>query len=655
MKRLLLIAAALLLLGAAPADRKEAKAWKAVEVALDNGNDEALLTKASDFLADFPDSDLAGTARLHAAEAAMRLERWSAARRHFEQYLGGSDRAELDRAKHGLALALARQGKVEEAIPQLKNVARHDPDADRATGAARELVELRLFEGEWKEALEAQELLLERNLYRVPDDLDMSKRAAEFLSDETLATLEEASRGKPVGGILALLQLERAGSLVDTEETVEARRRFARLYADHPLLSEVPGAEQWATADDDSDPGKIGVLLPTSGRYAAPGKLALRGIELAAQTAAELGIESLELVVKDTAGDPEQAAEALRQLVEEEQVVAVIGPMVATEAEALVGQADELGVPLLMLTQRAGLAENRLGVFNAWPTAEEQAVALVEQAIGRFGATGFAVAYPAKETGARLAGRFCDKVEESGGRVAAIEAYEPAVTDFRETGRRLKGTWYKASPPGEADQTLPFLPGRAKPQLDAELTPGVDFQVVFVPDNYKRVSMLAPGFLYEEISLGGHLPEKDFAPVTLMGGSALNHPDLAARGGKYIEGAVLVDGFFLGSADESTAAFVAAYRTAHGGDPSILEATAYDATGFVLQLLADGASNRRELRDRLRVSTPARSVTGARGFRPDGEMSHAMRVLTVKKGTIVPMEPPPTEATGEPAPEAPAP
>ena len=109
--------------------------------------------------------------------------------------------------------------------------------------------------------------------------------------------------------------------------------------------------------------------------------------------------------------------------------------------------------------------------------------------------------------------------------------------------------------------------------LDADLEALANFQVdaVFVPDNYKRVSMLAPGFLFEEINLGSHLPAEEYPPVMLMGGAALNHPGLISRGGKYTEGTLLVDGFFLNSTEPAVQQFALAYKAAYEKEPSIIE------------------------------------------------------------------------------------
>ena len=632
------------LLGAADNPR-EARAWKAVENAQGAGDAERTLSKALDYLEDFADEDHAADVRLLAGRAAFELERWPLARRQLEGYLKAGGREDVDGIQHRVAICLSREGNKAAAVPALRNTARRDADPDRGAAAARELIGMHLFDGEWKQAVEAQELLLERDRFVVPGDLDTAREAIKGMGEGALEIMEERLRGTPVGGVLALLLLDDNDQLLETAETEPARRQFARRYHDHPLLEQVPGAEEWAAAPEDTDPTKIGILLPTTGKYGHPGTLALRGVEQALALAEEMGLTDLQIVVQDTGDDAEQATAALDRLVKEDKVIAVIGPIVSAQGEVLNDAAEDLGVPLLMMVQRPGLAADREHVFNTWVTAEEQVDALVEQAVARLGIQNFAIAYPGKAGGARLADRFWTQVEAAGARVTAVESYDPGSTDFRETGRRLKGSHYKSYPPGEVDITLAFLPERRKPQISdpqTELTPGIDFQAIFVPDNYKRVTMLAPGFLFEEINLGNHLPAEDFPPVTLMGGSALNHPDLVARGGKYVNGTMLVDGLFLESPDPVVQRFLQGYRSTHNADPTLLEATAFDATRFVMQLLAEGVVTRREFVERLHLAAPAESVTGALGFSSGGEMRHEMRVLQVdrKEEAIVQIWPP---------------
>jgi ABC-type branched-subunit amino acid transport system substrate-binding protein len=647
-------ALALAMLGAGP-NRKEERTWTQLRDAVADEHHERVLKLAATLIDQFPGSDYRLDAYRMSGISSFGLEQWRDARAHFETYLQLGGRQNLAQLQYFIALCLAREGRLDAAPAALRNVAVNDDDPDRSSEAARELVQLRLFEGKGLAALEAQGLLLERDVFRASEDLEQSRRAASGLSDEQLEELERGHQRDSVAGLAGFLLLERKHALLDTPESDPLRMSFARAHPAHFLLPEVPGAVEWAESLEGGG-RKIGVLLPLSGRYAAVGELAQRGIELSLARAESLGWPKIELVTVDTQGDPEVAAEALRKLTIEEHVVAVLGPLLSSEGERLAELADTLGVPLMMMVQRPGLTNERNNVFNTWITAEEQVDALVEHAVHRMMLRRFAIAYPAKESSARLVARFLERAEQQGATVAAIESYEPAATDFRETARRIKGSFYMETPPGEADLILPFLEGLSKPQLvepQVELVPGIDFEAVFVPDNYKRVSMLAPGFLFEEINLGSHLPAEEYPPVVLMGGAALNHPDLISRGGKYTEGTLLVDGFFRGSSEPAVREFALAYKAAYAKEPSIIEATAYDAALLAQQLLSDNEGlSRREFRRRLRISTPLETVTGARGIGSNGEMRHEMLCLMVRKGSIVQAWPVPPEAPTEATDEA---
>ncbi len=657
MRRALLACLAALLLVPAVAGgaskKPEKRAWTRVENAVENEPAAKVLMRVEDYLKTYPDGDHVAEARLVAARALFILEEWAEARGRFQGYLTGGGRDDVEEASFGIAMCLARERRVEDATAALHNVAVNDSDPDRSRAAARELAALHAFDGGDFRALDALALLIGRRFFEEKEDLALARKYAESITDDALSAAETTKRGSPVGALIAVLALDRAGDLLESDETEEARRRFADRYADSPLLALVPGAEEYAAEPEDVDVAKIGLLLPSSGKFAAPGDLARRGVDLAQEAALALGWDPVEIVAVDTQGDPEVAKQALEQLHTEHKVVGVVGPLISAEAEAVAGVAEDLGLPLVMMTQRAGLAADRANVFNTWSPPEEQAEKLVEHAMGRMGLERFAIAYPETEPAARAAARFWDRVEENGGRVVAVESFHAGEKDFRKAGQRLKGSFYVKSPPGETDLVLPFLPGRSKPQIgepQLELVPGLDFQAVFVPTNYKQATMVAPGFLYEEINLGGHLDTDDYPAVVFMGGAAFNHPGLIDRGGKYVEGTVLVDGFFLDSPSGPGREFADAYQARYETAPSILEAVAHDAAFLLLQLVAEGVSGRRELRRRLALSTPVRAVTGSRGFGEDGEMRHELLTLTVQKGAIVQVWPPPEGAGPEETP-----
>jgi ABC-type branched-subunit amino acid transport system substrate-binding protein len=641
---MLLLAALLVLPGAS--NKSEQRAWKVLESSSESEADpEDVFKRAKSYLEDFPGGDHVLDAQRMAGEAAFALERWSQARQHLEAYLSLGGRDRIDEIKVMVAVAVTKSGDTTGGLTQLSNVLGSATDKKAGRFAGRELVAQLLFEGDWRRALSAQGILLARGWFEIDVDLPSSREAMKTAQREAKergrkwgtdgwSRAEKSFDDPMVKGLLAALALEAEGALVDTPESEGARRAWAARFPEHPLVQWVPGASVYAEETEDVNANVVGLLVPETGRYAAPGALVRRGVDLALMTAAEQGWPQIDLRVVDTGGEPEAAAAGLRRLKEKDKAIAVLGPMISGEAELIAPLSAELAMPTVMLSQRPGFEADSPYAFNAWVHPDTQVAALVDHAMHRMGLNAFAIAYPAKESAGDLALRFWDEVIAQGGKVVAVESYPAQETDFRETAQKLVGSYWKGKTPGEGDLQLPYMPGRSKPQATGTpLEPGVDFSAVFVPDSYNRVSMLAPGFLFEEINLGGHI---DKVPsVVLLGGLAFNHPDLVDRGGSYVTGAVMVDGFFLDADRPAVADFKKKYSANYGGDPTLLEASAYDATLFVCQLLAEGVTSRRELLQRLSLATPVVTVTGARGFEPGGAMQHEMLTLQVRKGKIV--------------------
>ena len=97
----------------------------------------------------------------------------------------------------------------------------------------------------------------------------------------------------------------------------------------------------------------IGAVLPLSGRYAVFGQKALQGIQAAfdfqlPDTGGEPG--EFNLVVKDSGADPVQAAQAVRDLSESDQVIAIIGPIFSRTTRAAAEAAEESKTPMISLS-----------------------------------------------------------------------------------------------------------------------------------------------------------------------------------------------------------------------------------------------------------------------------------------------------------------
>lgn len=194
---------------------------------------------------------------------------------------------------------------------------------------------------------------------------------------------------------------------LDRRETDQARRYFSS------VVSYLPGTDLAYRAEEilsqlESlryvDSKTIGVVLPLSGRNAAVGQRALRGIQMG------LGLHeagsNLKLAVMDSEGHPDTARKGVERLVKEDKAIAIIGGLLSRTAAAEASKANELGVPSLSLSQKSGLTQIGPSVFRNALTGEMQVRELVRTAIDVQGLRRFAILYPNDAYGTEFANFF---------------------------------------------------------------------------------------------------------------------------------------------------------------------------------------------------------------------------------------------------------
>ena len=641
-KTLPLLAGVLCLALALPAlAGKEDRDFIGAEAAYREGSYRKALSKLEDFVEAFPESRYRQQALFYAGECAIAIEKFTIARRYYETYLDEFPEGPSSlRAMHGRALSLAGEGRDVDAVAALLAVA---PLLERTSDRAdcyRKAAVIQRDRGRPLGVVESLGMLLDQGgNWREEDDLAL-REASDTLTEEELLSWEREVRGSGGGGLALFVVLERRGLTEVLETTDPVVFLFADEYPEHPFRSRIEVLRADALSYP-TVPTKIGVILPLSGRYRQPGTAVLDGIQLAVDSFA--GDFEPELVLRDSEGNPETAVAALEQLVTEEQVIAVVGPLASANAVEVAQRAEELRVPIIVLSQKEGVPETGRYVFRNFLTPSAQVDSVVDYAVSYQGMRSFAILYPATERGGAMAERFWQQATEAGGEVVAVQSYDPDETDYRKPLRRLYGKQYAKKGVAATDLELPYLTDREKPQLPGgsflELVPGEDFQAVFVPDGFKRVSMIAPAMVYEDFNLADTYQSK--MPVTLLGGAGLNHPDFVRRGERYVRGALFVDAFFVDSSEPGISGFVSHFEDVYERRPGFLEAFGYDSMGDLLGLLGDEINSRPSLRRALATSTPQESIVGSTGYDDRGEMQRDLLLLSVAEEAIDQVYPPP--------------
>lgn len=135
-----------------------------------------------------------------------------------------------------------------------------------------------------------------------------------------------------------------------------------------PEQSTEPSAEQSQAPAASGEKVKVGVLLPISGPTSYYGDVQLNGIEFCVDYVNKnggiksLGGSEIQLVVQDSAGDPETGVSAFEKLVEE-GCVAVIGPYNSTVAAATTPLAIQYKVPYVIVN---ATSENFMSAENKY-------------------------------------------------------------------------------------------------------------------------------------------------------------------------------------------------------------------------------------------------------------------------------------------------
>jgi branched-chain amino acid transport system substrate-binding protein len=465
---------------------------------------------------------------------------------------------------------------------------------------------------------------------------------------------EELSPRHPAWPVLTFKLARIYYHLRDWTRLEETLQRFLAEAPGHPFATQARELLARATRRVDVQPKTVGVLLPMTGRYKPIGEAVLRGVQLA------LAGSDIELIVKDTQGEVTLAGQAVEQLAFDEGAIAMLGPLLADDARRAALVAEELQVPLLTMSRQEGITDIGPHIFRNMLTNSAQAEAIADYAVNVRGFKRFAVLYPNIPYGVELANGFWDEVLERGATMRGAESYAHDQTTFTTEAKKLVGRYY-------LEDRLDYIEGvrdinankeqdafrrrKAVEKLKSGLDPVVDFDAIFIPDDWKRVSLVGPALAVEDIITNACDPrdlerirkttgKRDLKTVTLLGTNQWSSPrgrsgvpELVERGGKFVTCSVYVDGFFVDSQRPATRKFVSDFREAYKDvdkEPGLLEAIGYDSARMLRQIIEkQRPRTRAEMRDALSNLKNFEGATGRTSFNDKREAVKPLFLLSV--------------------------
>jgi branched-chain amino acid transport system substrate-binding protein len=322
-------------------------------------------------------------------------------------------------------------------------------------------------------------------------------------------------------------------------------------------------AEAGAAQAGDVETLKIGVVCPISGNSAIAGKYITHGVQVAEQ---ELGgtitikdVEyPVEFIYMDNEASEEKTTNVFQKLIEEEGVIAIVGPDMSKCALAAGSIAQNAGCPVVC-TFATNTAVTEIGdyIFRAcfidpfqgkvaatycWEAGFETAAILFNNA-------------DAYATG--LTDAFIESYEALGGTIVASEEY--SGSDVKDYNVQLT----KLAADNPECLFLPNLLGEMPLQIQQA----------------RAVGMTCP----------------------IVCGDSADTPEVADVAGAAVEGVVYVSAFSAESTTEAAVKFVEEYTTMHDGEsPNSNAELAYEATQMVIYALQNAPELTRDsVRDTL--------------------------------------------------------
>ncbi len=397
-------------------------------------------------------------------------------------------------------------------------------------------------------------------------------------------TLDKIVEGlKQPGGIksetlrrIAELYLE-AGRFQEAADILDNLEAVSRREQEEQREQVVEEDKTDPAAIEDVDMNTVGLLFPISGRSRLVGDAALKGAELGAM---ESGIK---VVVRDCMSSAEDAVSAVEQLVKQDRVSAIIGPLEIAAADAAAKRAQELKVPIIVMSVKEETPLLGDYVFREFSGNRAEPATLV--GVTKFrGARRAGVLFPETGYGRTMRAIFAGYIKESGMDLVSEISYPENTVSFKDQAERI-----------------------AKSAID----------ILFIPDQASRIALAAPALAAAGLwstSLGQPAsgPGK---PVQLIIPSVGYSDDLIRRAGRYLDGALFTV-FFAPDVHPFSQAFAARYHAEYGSKPSTVSAYARDAALIVGQAIKEGVSGRSGLQQWLlkNAASAAASLSTATPF-----------------------------------------
>ncbi|UUX91361.1 ABC transporter substrate-binding protein [Methanoplanus endosymbiosus] len=341
------------------------------------------------------------------------------------------------------------------------------------------------------------------------------------------------------------------------------------------------GCTSEAASTQDKVPAiKIGVMCPYTGDLSPYGQAVRNGVNLAFEKA---NPENVELVYEDSAGSVKAAMDGIRNLVQEEDVQAVIGDITSGSTLTAAPFANKYHVTLISASSTSpDITDSGDYIFRTIPSDDQQG-RFASELIYTEGHHNLALIFTNNGYGVGLTKVVRESYADLGGRIVADESVDAGSSDVSALVSKLKA---------------------------------VNPDAVYLISNSPEITAL----VLNEIAVQG-IDTRLYGSEGLMGQTTLDI-------GKPAEGLTIT------AVSSGTPEFAQEYEAAYGEGPGPFSAQGYDAALALFKVIQEGALTKEEIKTAL-YSVELDGVTGKVSFDENGNIDGGYIASTVKNGQFI--------------------
>ncbi|MGL5085666.1 MAG: ABC transporter substrate-binding protein [Clostridium sp.] len=341
---------------------------------------------------------------------------------------------------------------------------------------------------------------------------------------------------------------------------------------------------------EDDKTIQIGGIGPLSGPATTYGQSVKEGADLYVEEINNAGGvlgKQVELSFEDDQADPNVSIQAFNKLVDNDKVVAILGPVTSGAANAVAPNATTKEIPLITPTGTEPNITKNGGefTFRGCFVDSFQGEILAKYTKENLGKKSAAVLYNAGSDYSKgIAESFKKDFEAKGGQVLEYLSYNDKESDYNAQLTKIKA----ANP-----------------------------DVLVLPDYYNVVGSIAKQARDKGIT------------AQLLGGDGWESEELATTGKDAVNGALYINHYYSADKDESVKKFVDSYKAKYSKEPDAFAALAYDSMKVLLKGIEDaGSTDGVAVKDALK-KVELTSVTGNIKFNSDRSAIKSASIIKV--------------------------